>query len=49
MGTMASGLAHEIKNPLAAIKTLHEYLPGRKDDPTFTEESSLFLVDVKAK
>lgn len=37
-GRFAMGLAHEIKNPLAAIKTFVEYLPERHDDPLFRTE-----------
>jgi PAS domain S-box-containing protein len=35
MGAMASGLAHEIRNPLVAIKTFAELLPERSDDEEF--------------
>jgi signal transduction histidine kinase len=35
MGSMASGLAHEIRNPLVAIKTFAELLPERADDHEF--------------
>jgi signal transduction histidine kinase len=35
VGTLAAGLAHEIKNPLAAIKTFTEHLTARYDDPAF--------------
>jgi len=38
--TLASGLAHEIKNPLTAIKTFAEYLPVKKDDPKFINDFS---------
>jgi two-component system sensor histidine kinase HydH len=34
---LASGLAHEIKNPLAAIKTFTEYLPDRHTDQEFVK------------
>lgn len=37
-GRLALGLAHEIKNPLAAIKTFVEFLPDRYDDPAFRQE-----------
>ena len=35
VATLAAGLAHEIKNPLAAIKTFMEYLPEKQADPAF--------------
>ncbi len=35
MGALASGIAHEIRNPLVAIKTLAELLPERADDQEF--------------
>ena len=35
MGAMATGLAHEIRNPLVAIKTFAELLPERADDAEF--------------
>jgi len=35
VATLAAGLAHEIKNPLASIKTFTEYLATRHDDPEF--------------
>ena len=35
VATLAAGLAHEIKNPLAAIKTFTEYLPQMHQDPEF--------------
>lgn len=40
VATLASGLAHEIKNPLATIKTFAEYLPAKKDDPEFINKFS---------
>lgn len=35
LSTLASGIAHEIKNPLTAMKTFCEYLPRRLDDREF--------------
>lgn len=35
MGAMATGIAHEIRNPLVAIKTFAELLPERADDQEF--------------
>lgn len=34
-GRFATGMAHEIKNPLSAIKTFAEYLPEKYQDPEF--------------
>ncbi len=38
IATLASGMAHEIKNPLTTLKTFAEYVPQRKDDPKFMEQ-----------
>jgi PAS domain S-box-containing protein len=35
MGALATGIAHEIRNPLVAIKTFAELLPERADDQEF--------------
>ena len=35
LGTLTAGLAHEIRNPLVAIKTLTQLLPERIDDVEF--------------
>jgi signal transduction histidine kinase len=35
---LASGMAHEIKNPLTTLKTFAEYVPLKKDDPIFMEQ-----------
>jgi len=40
VATFASGMAHEIKNPLTAIKTFTEYLPEKKNDPEFLDKFS---------
>ena len=38
ISTLASGIAHDIKNPLTAIKTYFEHFPQKKDDPQFLED-----------
>ena len=40
IGTLASGIAHEIKNPLVAIRTFAELLPERFHDEEFHGEFS---------
>ncbi|MBI4356234.1 MAG: GAF domain-containing protein [Candidatus Omnitrophica bacterium] len=37
-GTFATGLAHEIKNPLSSIKTFTSYLQEKYQDPEFREK-----------
>jgi signal transduction histidine kinase len=37
-GQFATGMAHEIKNPLSAIKTFAQYLPEKHTDPAFREK-----------
>ena len=38
LGTMAAGLAHEIRNPLVSIRTFTQLLPERIDDSEFRSE-----------
>jgi signal transduction histidine kinase len=38
LGTLTAGLAHEIRNPLVAIKTLTQLLPERLDDLEFRSQ-----------
>lgn len=40
IASLASCLAHEIKNPLSAITTFTEYLPQKTNDPIFLEQFS---------
>ena len=40
IGTMAAGMAHEIKNPLQSIKTFTQLLPKRYEDPDFRKTFS---------
>lgn len=40
IGTMAAGLAHEIKNPLVAVKTFIDLLPSKYHDVEFRENFS---------
>jgi signal transduction histidine kinase len=47
LGTIAAGVAHEIRNPLASIRTFAQLMPERMDDPEFKNEfSKLVLKDV---
>jgi PAS domain S-box-containing protein len=41
--TLASSLAHEIKNPLVAIKTFSQLIPRRLNDARFVEEFSRII------
>jgi signal transduction histidine kinase len=38
VGTIAAGLVHEIRNPLAAVQTFLQILPDRLDDPEVVGE-----------
>jgi signal transduction histidine kinase len=40
IGTLASGMAHEIKNPLTALKTFTQLLPKRYHDAEFRQDFS---------
>jgi PAS domain S-box-containing protein len=37
---IASGLVHEVRNPLVAVRTFTQLLPARFDDPVFREQFS---------
>ncbi len=44
LGALAAGIAHEIKNPLVAIRTFAELLPERFTETEFREEFSTVVV-----
>lgn len=43
VGTLAAGMAHEIKNPLVTIKTFTQLLPERHEDDDFRKEFSTLV------
>ncbi len=45
VATLSAGMAHEIKNPLTAIKTFAEYLPQKYYDPEFRENFCRIVTD----
>lgn len=40
VASLAAGMAHEIKNPLTALKTFAEYLPKKINEPEFAQKFS---------
>src|SRR5262249_7867797 len=48
-GALASGVAHEIKNPLVAIRTFAELLPERFADVDFREDFSKVVIQEIAR
>jgi PAS domain S-box-containing protein len=45
VGTLAAGMAHEIKNPLVTIKTFTQLLPERHADEDFRKDFSSLVAD----
>lgn len=45
IGTLAAGMAHEIKNPLVSVKTFTQLLPERFDDADFRETFTSLVGD----
>ncbi len=43
LGTMAAGMAHEIKNPLVSLRTFTQLLEQKWDDPEFREKFSSII------
>lgn len=49
VGLLAASLAHEIRNPLVAIKTFFQLLPVRYNEPSFREEFSAIIQEEVAR
>lgn len=43
LGTLAAGMAHEIKNPLVSVKTFTELLPLRYEDADYRQQFSTLV------
>jgi len=43
LGTMAAGMAHEIKNPLVSVRTFTQLLQQKWDDPDFRNKFSTII------